>query len=149
MGIFRSSVTMDESVVRVWKSWLGRRTVADSFHSRQCADSLDYGIACGNVNIPLSSRDYGKGKSNSKVTDNEIAQDEDIIWFDFSKHVGLRVSVREKKWSGDPAILLTNEDEVVSYEVEYRGLSSFTLRLLITALVQCRKQLTFVFPKNS
>jgi hypothetical protein len=136
IGLFRSFVTMDESVVRVWKDWLGRRTIVDSTSSIQCADSLDYGIACGNVNIPLFTREGGKGKAISKGTEGDITQDEGILWFDLPKHVGLRVNVCEKKWSGNPSMLLYNEDEVVNYEVEYKGLSLFGLISLVTALFQ-------------
>lgn len=125
MGLFRSFVSLnDESVVRVWKNWLGRRTVVDSSSSDLCADSLDYGMSHGDITISLPLRSGGRGKDVSNATREDIAEDESILWFDLHKHVGLRVSVRETKWAGDPMMLL-NADEVVSFEVEYKGLSSF------------------------
>lgn len=126
MGLFRSFVSInDESVVRVWKNWLARRTIVESSFSNSCADSLDYGISHSDVNIPLPLRKGGQSQGDSTITHEHIAADESILWFDLQKHVGLRVSVRETKWAGDPLVLLDNEDEVVTYEVEYKGLSSF------------------------
>jgi hypothetical protein len=115
---------MDESVIRVFKDWLGRRTVADSSSSLQSADTSGHGLAQRNVIISLPSREGEKGKLVAEETRSDITQHEDILWFGLRNHVGLRVGVREKKWSGDPSLLLNNEDEVVLYEVEYKGLSS-------------------------
>jgi len=110
---------------------VGTAYYRDSSLSVPCADPLDYGIARGNVIIPLSSRGEEKGKGVLKAKESDIAQDEDILWFDLFKHVGLRVNVREKKWSGDTSMLLNNEDEVVSYEVEYKELIVRTSHLLL------------------
>lgn len=131
MGLFRSFVSInDESVVRVWKNWLGRRSLVDVSSSKSCADSLDYGISHGDLNIPLPLRKAEKGKGVAKTTYKDVTDDESVLWFDLHKNVGLRVSVRETKWAGDSLMLLNNEDEVVSYEVEYKGLSSFGSKLL-------------------
>lgn len=136
MGLFRSFVSMDESVVRVWKNWLGRRNIVDAASSCPSAESLDHEVAHGNVKTPLSSQAKGKGVFEAITID--VAEDEDIIWFDLYKHIGLRVKVRETKWSGETSMLLSNEDEVVSYEVEYKGLSSINLTFFdyLTALVR-------------
>lgn len=144
LGLFRSFVSInDESVVRVWKNWLGRRTIVDSSSPNSCADSLDYGISHSDLNIPLPLRKGEKRKGVLNFTHEHISEDEGVLWFDLYKHVGLRVGVRETKWARDPLMLLNNEDEVASYEVEYKGLSLdsllaslFSTPVLTTAILK-------------
>ncbi|QDS69791.1 hypothetical protein FKW77_010387 [Venturia effusa] len=132
MGLFRSFVSMnDESVVRVWKNWLGRRAVVDSSSSLPSADTIDFGISYDDTSILLPPCKGRNDKSVANSIQDGIAEDESILWFDLHKHIGLRVNVRETKWAGDPMMLLTNADEAVSYEVEYKEMIVRTSHLLL------------------
>jgi len=59
---------------------------------------------------------------------NEMQDQDGILWFDISKHVGMCVTVRERQWTGNVPV---GEEIPVSYGVEYNELLVRTSHLLL------------------
>lgn len=93
-GLFRSFVEIKEGVVRVWKHFLeGMAHQSSRGKERQLPDSI-----CGT-----------------------IKDDQQIVWVDLNKHVGIRVKVKQRKWIRDMPVIINAEEEISVYEIEYQG----------------------------
>lgn len=70
-------------------------------------------------------------KRQAKITTAHIQQnDEDnVLWVDNKRTVGLRLRVREKKWNRPmlPVLMHRDEEGAVSYEVEIEGISIISI----------------------
>ena len=108
-GIFLSCVDVMEGVVRVWRDWLeemARATVIGPSATNSCSDK-------GQVI-------HGVGNETKRV-----------IWVDNLKNVGIKVWVKEKNWRQDIPILMHRDDDpVVSYSVEFEGMSESFMLLM-------------------
>lgn len=115
-GIFLSCVDVTEGVVRVWRDWLeemARATVIGPTAAHSCSDEGQ------------DIRGFG----------NET---ERVIWVDSLKNVGIRVWVKEKNWRRDTPILMHRDDDpVVSYSVEFEGMSESSMLIMKDRTVLC------------
>lgn len=73
-------------------------------------------------------RDWLKEQAEAKTQAGSpdysiVTQDQRILWVNKGKHtVGIRCSVKEKKWASANPVLVSNEDDIaVSYYVEFEG----------------------------
>jgi len=97
-GLLTSSVTIEEGVVRIWREWLARMV--------------------GTPNTTAAADNKGK----AQVVEQQVCEDERVLWVDNAKNVGLRLKVKERKWRRDNPILVSSEEEVaVSYSIEFEG----------------------------
>lgn len=94
-GLFNSIQPVEEGVVRVWRDWLGR---------------------------VVNSRDLDE-RVESSEGGRRVHGDEDVLWVDLNRHVGLRLRVRKSELHRTlPVLWNANDDDVaVSYEIEYQG----------------------------
>jgi hypothetical protein len=81
-------------------------------------------------------RDWLKrqSKKDRHDTTTHIQQDEDdVLWVNNKKAVGLKLRVREKKWKRPmlPVLMHRDEEGAVSYEVEIEGMSFLHIVLLL------------------
>jgi hypothetical protein len=110
-GIFRSFITIEEGVIRVWKHWLSRMssTIEDNSHS-----------------VTEEQRSASKGKEVERSEGATDARDDwRVLWVDTSKNVGLRIKVTEKKWRRQMPVLVHADEEIsMTFEIEYQGIPS-------------------------
>jgi hypothetical protein len=117
MGFIQNLVAVHEGYVRIWRDWLGQRANADAI--------------CDLRKRTVELEEAKPSTSTSSDTQVEtmpqqgrLLENEDILWLDSTKNVGLRVIVKEKKWRRNAPVLMYADEEVsVSYEIVYEGIS--------------------------
>ena len=115
-GVFLSCVDVMEGVVRVWRNWLEERARAPIVRAQSVNPCSNDGQAVGQV-------------------DDEPDR---MIWVDSVRNVGIRVQVKEKKWRQDTHVLLhRDEDQALSYSVEFEGTSEPLLQFTSDNTVLC------------
>ena len=113
-GVFYSFVNIADGVVRIWREWLAARakTAHDLSSYEMCIGSVDGGIL--------------RGQDNELALNGKSAE-ENILWINPGKTVGIRIRIHERKWRHDGPILVHKDEEIaVSYVMEYEG-TSFVL----------------------
>ncbi|KAF1982620.1 F-box domain-containing protein [Aulographum hederae CBS 113979] len=107
-GLFTSFVQVEEGVVRVWRDWLAQMAGLEG------ETSID-----------------GFSQSEQVLVD-DVGRNRHILWVDTLKNVGINVRVKERKWRRDTPILMeANEDDAVSYDIEYEELLVRTSTLMM------------------
>lgn len=108
-GVFVSFIdVVDKKNPRIWRNWLEE-----------------------NARIPTTSRRKG-----NQVNEDEHQRTESthIIWADTGKTLGLKVRVKENKWRTDTPILLhRDEDQAISYSLEFEGRISQRAEVICTS----------------
>ncbi|KAH8805002.1 hypothetical protein F5884DRAFT_438694 [Xylogone sp. PMI_703] len=109
-GLFLSCVNISEGVMRVWRQWLAEQ--AESYRRSR--------------RLPQ--------KSKSRATFGEVREYDstNILWADANKTVGLRLRVKQRNDTSLPVLMHRDEeDEPVSYTLEYEELVIRTTQLLL------------------
>lgn len=115
-------VTVEEGVVRVWRTWL--RDMAAREHRSVEETSPKH---ASTTNLEQEAPTYtGKGKEAVRIDDvaeKADVTDESILWVSPLKNTGIRFKVTERKLRRDTPLLVRadEEDMPVSYEIEYDG----------------------------
>jgi hypothetical protein len=113
-GLFRSCVELEDGVIRVWREWLGRMSGE--------ADEASITSTPSEIDLDITGKGKGKGPQLSENETGGIGEDRRILWVDAKKNVGLRLKVTEKKWRrNEPVLIHADEEDSVSYEIEYQG----------------------------
>ena len=106
-GLFLSCVNVAEGVMRIWREWLAER-------ARQAPLSYQEDMA----EHASNDGSYGSASNANRLKIGE----EQLVWIDNGRNVGIRVVVRERKWRRDQPILIRREEDVaVSYALELQG----------------------------
>jgi hypothetical protein len=111
-GLFTRFVEVEDSVVRVFRSWLKRLS------DRSDTDIAEDIIIGGSQN---GGNDTARAENLARSND---LSDEAILWMNPAKTTGLRLRVRERKLRRDAPILIVadeEEDTPVTFEIEYQG----------------------------
>lgn len=93
-----SAVTVEDGIIRVFRDWLKRQSKRDQYSTTTT--------------------------STTTTAHAGIQQDEDdVLWVNNKKTVGLKLRVKEKKWNRPmlPVLMHRDEEGAVSYEVEIEG----------------------------
>jgi hypothetical protein len=108
-GLYRSCVTIDEGVIRIWRNWLASNAISAQLQS-------DEGLISRDALSPTSP---------------EPAQErsEQILWLGSKKSVGVRVCIIERQDLSAPILVRSDEDAYISYTLEYKGMISHTFSL--------------------
>jgi hypothetical protein len=97
-SLLLSASTIEDGVVRLWREWLRRQS--------------------GETNKSRTDLEEGSEKPR-------MSSDDDILWVDLSKTVGLKMRVRPKAWDPSFPVLVhqddRNDDSWVGYEVILQG----------------------------
>ncbi|KAL2061502.1 hypothetical protein VTL71DRAFT_6879 [Oculimacula yallundae] len=102
-GLFLSSVNIGDSVLRIWREWLGVRA------------KVEKGLELG---------DEGESGAGAK------SSGERLLWADNHKVVGLKLRVIEREEDA-PVLVRKDEDPPVSYTLQYEELVIKTSQLLL------------------
>jgi hypothetical protein len=107
-SLLLSASTIEDGVVRLWREWLRRQS--------------------GETNKSRTDLEEGSEKPR-------MSSDDDILWVDLSKTVGLKMRVRPKAWDPSFPVLVhqddRNDDSWVGYEVILQELHIRSMRLLL------------------
>lgn len=138
-GLFLSCVSVGEGVMRIWREWLAeiaRRTSA-SFR--------------GDLGEPASKmQPNGDARSGDRTDTSE----QQMLWLDNGRNVGIKVVVKERKWRRDQPILISRDEDVaVSYSIGFEGQQAPSIKdvSLTAGLLQSYKSVprTFSWPSSS
>ncbi|KAH6635010.1 cyclin-like F-box protein [Chaetomium sp. MPI-SDFR-AT-0129] len=103
-GLFRSHVNVSEAVVRVGRDWLARRT--------------------SGVSRAVESPNH----------DNDDEDNDDILWVDSSRAIGLRFRVTEKDLRSERPVLVGSDEQLpVAYRLAFDELLIRSTTLLVMA----------------
>lgn len=89
-----SAVTVEDGIIRVFRDWLKRQSKRDQYSAA------------------------------TTTANTGIQEDEDeVLWVNNKKTVGLKLRVKEKKWNRPmlPVLMHRDEEGAISYEVEIEG----------------------------
>ncbi|KXG46302.1 uncharacterized protein PGRI_051580 [Penicillium griseofulvum] len=115
-SLLLSASTIEDGVVRLWREWLRRQS--------------------GEMNKARTDLEDGSEKPRT-------SSDDDILWVDLSKTVGLKMRVRPKAWDPSFPVLVhqddRNDDSWVGYEVTLQELHIRSTRLLL-AIEQSKEE---------
>lgn len=102
-GVFISNVdAVEKKTFRIWRHWLA-------------------GMAKRAEDGTKNALDTFKRKHSEDLIENNN-DEEQMVWVDQNKIAGLKVRVRERKWRRDtPILVFKDEDEAVSYSLEFEG----------------------------
>lgn len=102
-----SCVNVAEGVMRIWREWLGK--MAENAPSSSLKDS-------GTRTVTEGGRDTAWNGIDGKIGE------EQMLWIDGRKNVGIKVTIQERRWRRDQPILIRRDEEViVSYTIEFEG----------------------------
>ncbi|KAI9877453.1 MAG: hypothetical protein M1830_003875 [Pleopsidium flavum] len=116
-GLFLSCVNVAEGVMRIWREWLAER--AHSTLSPSLSDMAELALA----KVHPASPSNGTGRDDGE---------ERMLWIDSGRNVGMKVTVRERRWRRDqPIMFRRDEDVAVSYAIDFEELFVRTTHLLL------------------
>ncbi|KAJ6133648.1 hypothetical protein N7471_008863 [Penicillium samsonianum] len=108
-SLLLSASTIEDGFVRLWREWLRRQSERTK---------------------KTTEIDWEEGSEKARMS-----SDDDILWVDMGKTVGLKVRVRPKAWDPSLPVLIhqddQNEDSWVGYEVILQELHIRSTRLLL------------------
>jgi len=106
-GLFLSCVNVAEGVMRIWREWLAER--AQNTPSSSLSDLAKLAL----INEHRASASNGNERDKGEGW---------MLWIDSGRNVGMKVTVRERKWRRDQPILFRRDEDVaVSYAIEFEG----------------------------
>lgn len=110
-----SAVTIEDGIIRIWRDWL----------KEQAKSGFDA------VAQSQAAFQEGDAETERGTAPTPNGEDRRILWVDGKRNVGLKLRVKEKKWTRNaPVLMHRDEDHAVSYVVEIEGRSLLLLPFL-------------------
>ena len=120
---FLTTAVVSDGVLRLFRSWLARQ--AESEAKRDPVGLQGQKSTSAEKEPETSQRMDGAGASISNASPTRCADEEDqegLVWVNDGKNVGVRFTVRERRWRRDNPILVRSDEELaVSYEIQFEG----------------------------
>lgn len=115
---------VSDGYLRVWRWWLAERSQLQKQLDDAAADAIvEDEVLASDANAASTGK--GKGRlteSDATMTAPDYKKDESILWVGHRSLVGVRLSVREKKWNRPaPVLMRASDDGPASYEIVYEG----------------------------
>ncbi|KAI9671046.1 MAG: hypothetical protein M1831_005131 [Alyxoria varia] len=141
-GLFFSTVAVSDGVMRVFRNWLAEISKVTARHDEggNACKAQELGLAQVSLDETQRRKESAasialEGENSSEVHQEWNCKDDDhpaVLWVNDGRNVGVRFSVRERKWRKDKPILFQHEEELaVSYEIQFEEVLVRTRHLLM------------------